>query len=53
MLNSILRIIGILMVSSPILLYGQNIVGEGIALTTFLIGALILILVLYNKSKKK
>lgn len=51
MFSSIFRIIGILMLTSPILLYGQNIVGEVMALTIFLIGALILFLIFLRKSK--
>ncbi|WP_313893938.1 hypothetical protein [Psychrobacillus sp.] len=50
MINSIVRFIGILMVASPVLLYGQNIVGEKAAIMILIVG--IIITFLFRKNKK-
>lgn len=41
MIYSIFRFIGILMVISPVLLYGQNIVDAKVAFIIFILGAMI------------
>ncbi|GIN87000.1 hypothetical protein J6TS2_33860 [Heyndrickxia sporothermodurans] len=50
MISSIFRFIGILMIASPVLLYGQNIVDEKMAIIIFIIGAMIRFL--FRKNKK-
>jgi hypothetical protein len=50
MISSFLRSIGILMIASPVLLYGQHLVDGKIAIAIFIIG--VMIQILFRKSKK-
>ncbi|MEK4486083.1 hypothetical protein MHH81_10905 [Psychrobacillus sp. FSL H8-0484] len=50
MINSIFRVIGLLLMASPVLLYGQNIVGEKVAIMILIVG--IIITFLFRKNKK-
>jgi len=50
MINSIFRFIGLLLMASPVLLYGQNIVDEKVAIMILIIG--VIITFLFRKNKK-
>jgi len=50
LISSVLRFIGILMIASPVLLYGQHLVDEKITLAIFILG--VMIQILFRKSKK-
>ncbi|WP_427138622.1 hypothetical protein [Psychrobacillus psychrodurans] len=49
MIISIFRFIGLLLMASPVLLYGQNIVGEKVAIMILIAG--IIITFLFRKKK--
>lgn len=50
MVSSIFRFIGLLLMASPVLLYGQNIVDEKLAIIILIVG--IIITFLFRKNKK-